>query len=171
VTMTETITTQVYRVYINAPIDKVWAAIVDPEWNDRYGYGAKSEYDLRPGGQYRGYTSDAMKEAGKQYGFPVPDIGVDGEVLEVEAPTRLVQTWRMCMDDALKAEGFTKLTYELAEVGGLVRLTVVHELEGAPKLALTVAGANEEEGAGGGWAWILSGLKTLLETGSPLPHG
>ncbi len=69
----------------------------------------------------------------------------------------------------MEAEGFTKLTYEIeaTERAG-TKLTVIHELEGAPTLAAMVAGEAEAEGAGGGWAWALSDLKSLLETGKPL---
>ena len=94
---------------------------------------------------------------------------VDGEVIEVDPPHKLVQTWRMLMDEDMAAEGFTRLTYEIAEAkGGVSKLTVIHELEGAPKLALLLSGGMEEMGAGGGWSWVLSDLKTLLETGGSL---
>jgi uncharacterized protein YndB with AHSA1/START domain len=169
-TVTETkVTTQMYRVYIKATPQAVWDAITRPEWTERYGYGGRGEYELRPGGAYRGLTSEQMKKDGAAMGFPVPDVAVDGEVIEVEPPRRLVQTWRMLMDPEMAAEGFTRLTYEIEEgTKGVTRLTVIHELEGAPKLAALVAGEKEAEGAGGGWSWILSGLKTLLETDTPL---
>jgi len=87
--------------------------------------------------------------------------------VEADAPRRLALTWRMLMDPGMQAEGFTRLTYEIEPVdGGATRLTVIHELEGAPTLAAMVGG--EHEGAGGGWAWVLSDLKSLLETGAPL---
>lgn len=163
-TGTETaVTTQVYRVYIKATPQAIWDAVTSPEWTERYGYGGRSEYDLRPGGSYRGFTSEAMREMG------APELAIDGEVLEAEPPHRLVQTWRMLMDPELESEGFTRLTYEIAEVeGGVSRLTVTHELEGAPKLAVLMSGGMEDVGAGGGWSWVLSGLKTLLETGGSL---
>jgi uncharacterized protein YndB with AHSA1/START domain len=98
-----------------------------------------------------------------------PDVAVDGEVIEVEPPRKLVQTWRMVMDEEMAKEGFTRLTYEIeAGQGGVTRLTVTHDLQGAPKLALLVDGGLEGSGAGGGWSWVLSGLKTVLETGEPL---
>ena len=102
--------------------------------------------------------------------FPnIPDDIIDGEILEADPPRRLSMTWRMLMDPAMEAEGFTKLTYEIepTESAG-TKLTVIHELEGAPTLAAMVAGEAEAEGAGGGWAWALSDLKSLLETGKPL---
>jgi hypothetical protein len=75
----------------------------------------------------------------------------------------------MVMDEAMAAEGFTRLTYEIEAMdGGVSKLTLVHELEGAPRLAALLRGDWESEGAGGGWAWILSDLKSLLETGSKL---
>jgi uncharacterized protein YndB with AHSA1/START domain len=160
-TTTQTsVTTQVYRVYIKATPAAIWDAITKPEWTEKYGYGGRAEFDLRPGGAYRGLTSEAMRSVG------APDLGVDGEVVEVDPPRRLVQTFRMVMDDDMAAEGFTRLTYEIEQVdGGVTKLTVIHDLTGAPKLQLLLAGGMESQGAGGGWSWVLSDLKSLLETG------
>jgi uncharacterized protein YndB with AHSA1/START domain len=153
----------VYRVYIKVPAERVWEALVTPEWTRRFGYGGDIAIDLRPGGQYVHYTSAEMRAVG------APDIAVDGEVIEADPPRKLVKTWRMAMDEGLQAEGFTTLTYELDEVSpGVTRLTVVHDLTGAPRLAVLLRGDQESEGAGGGWAWVLSDLKSLLETGTPL---
>lgn len=162
-TAATTETTQVYRVYIKTTPQAIWDAITKPEWTERYGYGGRGEYDLRPGGAYRGYSSEAMRSMG------APDLAVDGEIIEADPPHRLVQTWRMVMDEGMAAQGFTRLTYEIEEgTGGVTKLTVIHDLEGAPTLALLVSGGMEAQGAGGGWNWTLSGLKTLLETGAPL---
>ena len=163
------VTTQVYRVYIKATPQAIWDAITDPAWTEKYGYTNLAEYDLRPGGAYRSYPSEAMKRGAAAMGFPMPDVVVDGEVIEADPPRLLVQTWRMLMDPEAAEEGFTRLTYEIAEgKGGVSKLTVTHELEGAPRLALVVGGRLEDTGAGGGWAWVLSDLKSLLETGSPM---
>lgn len=161
----QTVTTQVYRVYIKATPQAIWDAITRPEWTERYGYGGRAEYepDLRPGARYRGLTSDAMRAVGS------PEVGVDGEVVEADPPRRLVQTFRMLMDEGLAAEGFTRLTYEIQEgTAGVTKLTLTHELEGAPKLAVLMSGGLEDVGAGGGWSFVLSDLKTLLESGSAM---
>ena len=162
-TMKASVTTQVYRVYIRATPEAIWNAITKPEWTERYGYGGRAEFDLRPGGGYRGLTSQAMRDMG------APDVAVDGEVIECDPPRRLVQTWRMVMDPEMASEGFTRLTWEIEEGrDGVTRLTVIHDLEGAPKLAVLVGGQMEAQGAGGGWSWVLSDLKSLLETGKPM---
>jgi uncharacterized protein YndB with AHSA1/START domain len=163
--------TKVFRIHIKATPEQIWDAITKPEWTQKYGYGGIAEYDLRPGGIARQDASDAMKKAGADKGWPVPDRIVDGEVIEADPPHRLVQTWRMLMDPELEAEGFTRLTYELEPdpARGVTRLTVTHEREGKPKLTLVITG--DSIYAGGGWPWILSDLKTLLETGSPIVAG
>jgi uncharacterized protein YndB with AHSA1/START domain len=161
---TMTATTQVYRVYIRTTPEAVWDAITKPEWTERYGYGGVADYDLRPGGRANTLPGAAMRA------YPdVPDVIVDGEFVEVDPPRKLVQTWRMLMDPTMKAEGFTRLTHEIEAIdGGVTKLTIVHELESAPTLAAMVAGGSEAEGAGGGWAWVLSDLKTVLESGAPM---
>jgi len=156
--------TQVYRVYIKATPEAIWEAITSPEWTQKYGYGGRAEYEpgVKPGATYRGMTSEAMRAVG------APDVAIDGEVIEADPPNKLVQTWRLLMDPTIKAEGFGKLTHEITAVGdGVSKLTVVHEFENAPTAALLLSGGFEEmgQGGGGGWAWVLSDLKSLLETG------
>lgn len=160
--MTELV--QIYAVYIKATPEAIWEAVTKPEWSERYGYGGHVHYDLRPGGKYESRASDEMKA------HPgVPDVVVDGEVLECDPPKKLVQTWRMLMDPD-NIEGFTTLTYDIAPSSrpGVTKLTVTHDLTNAPQMARMVAGEHEPEGAGGGWNEVLSGLKTLLETGEPM---
>jgi uncharacterized protein YndB with AHSA1/START domain len=159
-TMTVTATTtQVYRVFIRATPEAIWEAITSPDWTDRYGYRGRAEYDLRPGGAYRALAPEEFVAGG------MPEVPVDGEVIEVDPPRRLVQTWRATWTE----EPATRLTYEIASgESGVCSLTLTHEgLEDAPQTAAQVAGAIE--GAGGGWAFVLSDLKTLLETGESLP--
>ncbi|MFZ0919671.1 MAG: SRPBCC family protein [Candidatus Dormiibacterota bacterium] len=156
-------TTQVYRVYIKTTPQAIWDAITKPEWTERYGYCGRVDFDLRPGGKYTGYSSEGMRSMG------APEVAVDGRILEVDPPHKLVQTFRMVMDPTMEAQGFTRLTYEIEErKNGVTRVTLTHELEGAPVLAVLMSGGMEDEGAGGGWNWVLSGLKTLLETGQSL---
>jgi uncharacterized protein YndB with AHSA1/START domain len=163
-TATATKAIQRYRVYINATPQAVWDALTRPEWTVRYGYAPLVEYDLRPGGAYRAHPNDGMKAVG------IRDVIVDGEVIEADPPRRIVQTWRMLMEPKLAAEGFTRLTCEIEPArGGVTRLTLEHDVTGAPQLASLVAGEHESKGAGGGWNEVLSGLKTLLETGRQLP--
>jgi uncharacterized protein YndB with AHSA1/START domain len=159
-TMVETrVTTQVYRVYIKATQQAVWDAITRPEWTRRYGYQAIAEYDLRPGGKYRGLATPEMQ------GMGMPEEVVDGEVIEVDPPRKLVQTWRFLWDPDIAAET-SRVTFDVEEDdGGLTRLTVTHELEGAPLTAGQVNSAVRLHQGGGGWSWIISDLKTLLETG------
>ena len=98
----------------------------------------------------------------------MPDVVVDGVVESADPPRKLVHTYRFLFNDATKAEGFTRVTWEIEKVAaGFSRLTVVHELEGAPIMAGMVASKFSEMGAGG-WAWILSDMKSVLETGSSM---
>jgi uncharacterized protein YndB with AHSA1/START domain len=154
------VTTQVHRVFINATPEAIWKAITTPEWAERYGYRGRTEYDLRPGGRYRAFATEGMTAMG------APEVIVEGEVIEADPPRKLVQTWRMLFDPAMVSEPLTRLTWEIEEEMGVSRLTVTHELEGAPTHAALVAG--DVPNAGGGWPFVLSDLKTLLETGKPL---
>jgi uncharacterized protein YndB with AHSA1/START domain len=157
------VATQVYRVFIRATPQAIWDAITSPEWTQKYGYGGRVEYDLRPGGGYRHLAPEAMLAMGS------PEVVLDGEVVEAAPPRKLVQTWRPLWDPELIAEGHKRLTWEIADAGdGITALTVTHELEDAPKTAAQVAGTIEGAAGGGGWSWVLSDLKTLLETGKPL---
>jgi uncharacterized protein YndB with AHSA1/START domain len=156
------LTTQVFRVHIRATPEAIWEAITTPEWTERYGYRAPSEYDLRPGGVFRSLANDAMLATG------TPDVVVEGEVLEVDPPRRLVQTWRMLFEPSQAAEPATKVTWEIEPLAdGVCRLTVVHDLTDAPIHASVVSGEHLDD-AGGGWPYVLSDLKSLLETGAAL---
>ena len=152
-------TTQVYEVYIRASPQAIWDAITSPDWTVKYGYRGAAEFELRPGGAYRAHSTPEMQSMG------IPDVVVDGVVEEADPPRKLVHTYRFLFSPAMKAEGFTRVTWEIEKVSaGFSRLTVIHELEGAPIMAGMVASKFSEMGTGG-WAWILSDLKSLLETG------
>jgi uncharacterized protein YndB with AHSA1/START domain len=163
-----TVTTQVYRVYIKATQQAVWDAITKPEWTERYAYN-RADFDLRPGGVARSFATPQMKKEAAELGFDVPDMITDGEVIEADPPRRLIHTWRLLWDETTASDGFTRITWELEPIEERVtKVTVVHDLEGAPKVAAVVSGSMEDQGTGGGWAELLSGMKTLLETGEPL---
>ena len=156
-------TTQVYRIFNKATPQAIWDAITKPEWTQRFGYPGRGEYDLRPGGSYRAVAGAEAQAMG------MPELLVEGEVIELDPPRKLVQTWRAAWDPDLVAEGFTRVTFEISdEDSGISQLTVTHELEGAPKHAAQVASIAPLAQGGGGWTWILSDLKTLLESGSSL---
>jgi uncharacterized protein YndB with AHSA1/START domain len=147
-TMTET-TTQVYQVFIKASPEQIWDAITKPEFTTRYFFGSAVDSTFEPGAPFLSWTADRSQKL------------VDGEVLESDPPRVLRHTWRALYDEETAAEPHSRVSWELeAQEGGVTRVTVVHDrLEEAPKTALSVAG---------GWMYVLSGLKTLLETGKPL---
>jgi uncharacterized protein YndB with AHSA1/START domain len=154
-------TVQVYRVYIKATPEAIWDAITKPEWTEKYGYRSPAKYDLRPGGTYQALASEEMKAMG------APEVAFEGQVIEVDPPRKLVQTWHPTWDAETAAEPVTRLTYEIeAEEAGVAKLTVTHDVTGALRVAAMVGG--EVPNAGGGWSELLSDLKTLLETGKPL---
>lgn len=156
---TRAATIQVHRVFIKAPAQKVWDAITNPDWLEKYGYACRAEFDLRPGGEYKAFSNAPMKAMG------TPDVIIVGEVIEADPPKKLVQTWHPIWDPISAAEAPTRLTHEIVEQpAGICRVTIIHDVTGAPSVAKMVSG--EVEQAGGGWPFILSDLKTLLETGA-----
>ena len=98
-------TIKVFEIYIKAPAQKVWDAITTPEWTARYGYKAHSEYDLRPGGAFRAVANEQMRS------FGLPETIIDGEVIEVDPPHKLVHTYRFLFNDDNRAEGFTRIGF------------------------------------------------------------
>ena len=138
----QTATTQVHRIYIKATAQAIWDAIIKPEWAEKYGYGCRVEYDLTPGGAYRAFASEPMKAHG------APDVIIVGAVIEADPPRKLVQTWHPLWDPSIAAEAMT------------------HDVSNAPLTAAIVSG--QERNAGGGWSFMISDLKTLLETGAAL---
>jgi uncharacterized protein YndB with AHSA1/START domain len=145
-TMTQT-TTQVYNVFIKATPEQIWEAITKPEFTAKYFYGAQIE---------------TTPEHRKAYSPDRSAVWADDPVAEYDPPRRLVHQWRSLYDDELAAEEPSRVTWEIeSHDGGYSQLTVIHDrLDGAPKTAASVSGA--------GWMMVLSGLKTLLETGEPL---
>lgn len=151
--------THIHQIYIRASAQTIWEAITDPARNGRYGYQAVSEYELRPGGKFRALANAQMRS------FGLPEVMIDGEVIEVQPASRLVQTYRWLFNDEHRAEGYTRLAFDIEPTSaGFCKLTITHDVSGAPMMsAATQSGYNEQ--GGGGWIWIQSDLKSLLETG------
>jgi len=155
-----TATTQVYRVYIKASPQAIWDAITSPEWTERYAYGGRVEYDLKAGGRFCHKASAEMRSMG------LPEEIIVGKVIESDPPRRLVQTWHPLWDKDSAAEPHTQLTYEIRQnQGGVCTVTITHDVTGAPLVGGMVAGGGDSDKGGGGWPWVLSDLKSLLETG------
>jgi uncharacterized protein YndB with AHSA1/START domain len=142
-------TTQVYSIFIRATPEQVWEAITTPEFTRRYFHGSEIDSTLEPGSPYKSWSPEREH------------LWVEGEVVESRAPERLVHTWRSLYDEEAAGEQPSRVAWELEpQDGGITKLTVVHDrLEQSPKTAA---------GVSGGWMYILSGMKTLLETGKPL---
>ncbi|MET0292341.1 MAG: SRPBCC domain-containing protein [Steroidobacteraceae bacterium] len=154
--------THMHQIYIRAPAGQIWDAITSPDWSVQYGYRAIYDYDLRAGGKFYGRPNEMMR------GMGLPDPMIDGEVIEAKPPFKLVQTYRFLFSKENEAEGFTRVTFEIEDTGqGFCRLTITHELEGAPLMAGATSSNFNVRGSGG-WDWILSDLKSLLETGKTL---
>ena len=140
---------QVYQVFIRATPEQVWEAITKPEFTARYFFGSRVDTDGEVGGRIKHYAPDGETLWG------------DDTLLEWDPPRRLVHGWRALYDPELAAEPSSRVTWEVEpQPGGFTKLTVVHdELERSPRTAASVSG---------GWMFVISGLKTLLETGEPL---
>src|SRR5919202_3207640 len=137
---------KVFEIYIKTTPERLWEAITSDELRRRYSFGVGVETDWAPGSGYRATHPRA--------GFPISE----GENLEVDPPRRLVQSFNALWSDDVKAEGTSRVTWEIEPVGDSCRLTVVHDQlrpDASPELY-------------GGWPMILSGVKTLLETGELL---
>ena len=137
---------KVFEIYIKTTPEKLWRAITDPEIRAKYNFGVRIESDWSAGSAYTSSARDGQ--------VPI----AEGENLEMDPPRRLVQSMRALWGDDVKAEGTSRVTWEIEPVGDSCQLTVTHD-------QLT-EGANEE--LYGGWPMILSGLKTWLETGELL---
>jgi len=137
----------VYVTYIRTTPEKLWQALIDPEFTRRYWVETWQESDWKPGASWQIMT-------------PKGWVADSGEILEIEPQRRLVLKWRNEFKPELRAEGYSRLTYELEKVGESVKLTIIHEMD-KPNSKLI-------EAISGGWPHILASLKSLLETGQPL---
>jgi uncharacterized protein YndB with AHSA1/START domain len=145
-TTTTAQTTQVYQVFIKATPEAIWEAITKPEFTAKYFHGARVDVTSE---RYHALSPD-------------DDVWGDSQTYEFDPPRRLVHGWRSLYDEEMASEEESRVTWEIEpKDGGVCLLTVVHDrLDGAPKTAASIAGE--------GWMYVLSGLKTLLETGKPL---
>ena len=144
--LSESETVAVFEIFIKTTPERLWEAITDPKMRARYSFGVETHSEWTPGSEYTASVPGVI------------DIA-SGENLEVEPPRRLVQSFNALWSDDVKAEGPSRVTWEIEPVGDdSCRLTVVHDQ--------LRDGANPE--LYGGWPMILSGLKTLLETGETL---
>jgi uncharacterized protein YndB with AHSA1/START domain len=138
---------KVFEIYIKTSPERLWEAIIDPALRSEYSFGVRTESDWKAGSAYEAVHPGA--------GIKI----AEGENLEVDPPRRLVQSFNALWSDDVKAEGTSRVTWEIEPVGDdSCRLTVTHDQ--------LREGANDE--LYGGWPMILSGLKTLLETGEKL---
>ena len=141
--------TQVYQLYIKATPERIWEAITSPEMHAKFFFGAQIESTYEPGTPLRSWSPDRKDQWG------------DNVIIESDPPRKLVHTWRSLYDEQLALEAESRVSWEIEPFQeGYCKLTVVHDrLENAPKTAASVSG---------GWMFILSGLKTLCETGESL---
>ncbi|MHA6525767.1 SRPBCC domain-containing protein [Tessaracoccus sp. G1721] len=152
--------TVVYSIYIKAPAQRVWDALTTSDYTSRWGYGGDVEIDLQPGGVYRNLSTDEMKQMG------MGDVAVEGKVVEIDEPRRLVLDWAPAWHPGAEA---TRLTWELTEYpSGLTQVVLTHDVTNNPQLLAEVSGGADPQTGGGGWPWVLSDLKSLLETGRPM---
>jgi uncharacterized protein YndB with AHSA1/START domain len=138
---------KVFEIFIKTTPELLWEAITDPEIRSKYNFGARVTSDWTPGSRYELGAMDGAVNLG------------EGENLEVDPPSRLVQSATFLWSDDVKAEGTSRITWEIEPIGDdSCRLVVTHDQ--------MRAGANAE--IYGGWPMILSGMKTWLETGEVL---
>jgi DNA-binding transcriptional ArsR family regulator/uncharacterized protein YndB with AHSA1/START domain len=131
----------ILETYIRTTPDALWEALTKPEWTKQYYYGGSVQADLKVGGKFF-------------YLDPDGEMNLDGEVVEIDPPKKLVTTFK-----ALWApEGqITRVMYEIEQLGEACKLTLTH-FDAAKAMA----------GVETGWPMIIAGLKTVLETGKPL---
>ena len=137
----------VYVTYIRTTPEKLWQALIDPEFTRRYWVETWQDSEWKPGASWRLIIPDGR-------------VGDSGEILEIEPGRRLVLTWRNEFKPELRDEAHTRLTYELEPQGESVKLTLIHESE--------TPGSKLIEAVSSGWPMILASLKSLLETGESL---
>jgi len=137
-----------YVTYIRTTPEELWAALTTPEFMKKYWFGMNFETDWQAGSLWK-------------LSFPDGRVADTGEIAEIEKPRRLVLRWRNELRPELREEGYARCVIEIEPAGEVVKLTITHEIDRP--------GSKLIEAVSGGWPKILSGLKTLLETGMALP--
>ncbi|HMA28002.1 MAG TPA: SRPBCC family protein [Solirubrobacterales bacterium] len=135
----------VFEIYIKTTPERLWEAITDPEMRAKYSFGVATHSEWTAGSEYKSGVPGAVEIA-------------EGENVEVDPPNRLVQTFNALWSDEVKAVPASRVSWEIRKVGSSCQLTVIHDqlpIDANPELY-------------GGWPMILSGLKSLLETGELL---
>ena len=140
--------THSHEIRIRTDPEALWEAITNPVRTREYWYGALNHSTWVPGARWTSESSDG-------------ELYLEGEILEVDAPHRLVHTFHVIHEPVAAAEPPARLTFEITESGNECRLLVLHEDLGPATL----------EYIEGGWEHILAGLKTFLENGRPLEAG
>ena len=149
----------VFEIYIKTTPERLWEAITDPQMRAKYSFGVRTESEWTSGSDYKSSVPGPVpSSAGPPTTWHTGGEIVEGENLEVDPPRRLVQSFRALWSEEVKSAGTSRVTWEIEPVGTSCRLRVTHD-----RLA---DGANSE--LYGGWPMVLSGLKTLLETGELL---
>ena len=138
----------VYVTYISAPREKVFQAITDREFTRKY-WGHDNVSDWKPGSTWEHRESDEPHT-----------VKMVGKVVEYTPPRRMVITWARPAE-AKDEAAHSRVTFELEPMDDMVRLTVTHDE--------LVPGSDMLKGISQGWPRVLASLKTLLETGKPLP--
>jgi uncharacterized protein YndB with AHSA1/START domain len=137
----------VYVTYIRTTPEKLWKALIEPEFTRQCWFNTTQESEWKPGASWKMLMPDGR-------------VTDSGEVLEIEPYRRLVLKWRNEFKPELKAEGYSQLTYQLEKEGKSVKLTVIHQI--------AKEGSKLIDAVSQGWPHILSSLKSLLETGESL---
>jgi uncharacterized protein YndB with AHSA1/START domain len=138
--------TQLYELFIRTTPEKLWEALTDGEVTKKYFHGETMKSDWKAGSSWHSIGPSGARD-------------VEGKVVESDPPRRLVITWHILYAKEF-ADEVSKVTFLIAPRGPVCKLTATHELQDAPR----TAGHVRE-----GWIYILSGLKTLLETGASMP--
>ncbi len=138
-------TMTVFEIYIKTTPERLWEAITDPDMRAKYSFGVRTESDWTEGSEYRSGVPGVIEIA-------------SGENLEVDPPRRLVQSFTALWSEGVESEGTSRVSWEIEPVGDSCCLRVTHD-------QLSEDANNELYG---GWPMIISGLKTLLETGGQL---